>query len=84
MLTVFFTCDSSFYIDVILGSSSSDEDHNDNDENHNMCPICLGEFTDQMVGIPENCVHMFCIECIQEWTKVNFTVHIFFIAKAYL
>lgn len=54
---------------LFQGSSSSDEDHNDNDENHNMCPICLGEFTDQMVGIPENCVHMFCIECIQEWTK---------------
>lgn len=52
-----------------LDSSSGREE--DGDDEENLCPICLGGFEDQMVGIPENCGHIFCITCIQEWSKVS-------------
>ena len=35
------------------------------------CAICFSEFTDQEVGIPENCEHNFCLSCILEWAKVR-------------
>jgi len=42
----------------------------ENEERHNAdCPICLIEFTDQLVGQPENCQHLFCLDCIKEWSK---------------
>jgi PHD and RING finger domain-containing protein 1 len=34
------------------------------------CPICLDRLRDQDVGTPESCDHTFCLECIQEWSKV--------------
>ncbi|CAH1131039.1 unnamed protein product [Ceutorhynchus assimilis] len=33
------------------------------------CPICLVRFKLQKVGVPENCGHKFCLECILEWSK---------------
>jgi len=27
-------------------------------------------FRDQDVGTPESCDHVFCLECLQEWSKV--------------
>jgi hypothetical protein len=34
------------------------------------CPICLNKFKYQDVAIPSSCNHEFCIECIEEWSKV--------------
>eukprot|EP00112_Aurelia_sp_Birch-Aquarium-sp1_P005163 Seg1585.12 transcript_id=Seg1585.12/GoldUCD/mRNA.D3Y31 product="PHD and RING finger domain-containing protein 1" protein_id=Seg1585.12/GoldUCD/D3Y31 len=33
------------------------------------CPICLSEFIKQRIGQPENCRHLFCSDCIKEWSK---------------
>ncbi|XP_055944164.1 uncharacterized protein LOC129975203 [Argiope bruennichi] len=33
------------------------------------CPICFNRFIGQDLGIPENCEHIFCLECIKEWSK---------------
>uniref|UniRef100_F6PH84 Zinc finger protein n=1 Tax=Ciona intestinalis TaxID=7719 RepID=F6PH84_CIOIN len=33
------------------------------------CAICLNEFTKQKVGVPNNCRHIFCVDCILEWSK---------------
>lgn len=37
------------------------------------CYICLNEFEGQDIGTPENCerIHFFCLECIEEWSKVG-------------
>lgn len=64
--------------------SDSDDDESDESEdnscddgtitddiNNDQCAVCLMEFTDQKVGIPNNCTHVFCLVCIQEWAKVS-------------
>lgn len=33
------------------------------------CYICLSPFEEQSVGSLENCQHVFCIECILQWSK---------------
>ncbi|XP_060801312.1 PHD and RING finger domain-containing protein 1 isoform X2 [Amyelois transitella] len=37
--------------------------------NSDKCSICLLRFTDQEVGTPETCEHIFCLDCITEWSK---------------
>lgn len=37
--------------------------------NSDKCSICLLRFKDQEVGTPENCDHIFCVDCISEWAK---------------
>nr|XP_034829405.1 PHD and RING finger domain-containing protein 1-like [Maniola hyperantus] len=37
--------------------------------NSDKCSICLLRFTDQEVGTPESCEHIFCLDCILEWSK---------------
>ena len=67
---------------IIIESESDDEtdDSEDNpgdditltdDVTNDQCAICLMEFTDQKVGVPNNCTHVFCLVCIQEWAKVS-------------
>ena len=36
------------------------------------CYICLNEFEGQDLGSPDSCanIHHFCLECIEEWSKV--------------
>ncbi len=34
------------------------------------CPICLNSFKDQETGNPDKCQHTFCLECLEEWSKV--------------
>lgn len=36
------------------------------------CYICLNEFDGQDVGSPDSCenIHFFCLECLEEWSKV--------------
>uniref|UniRef100_H2YBV4 PHD and RING finger domain-containing protein 1 n=1 Tax=Ciona savignyi TaxID=51511 RepID=H2YBV4_CIOSA len=65
--------------DPILGiSDDSDEsdDEMDNEDVHDpgsdvdeSCAICLNEFTKQKIGVPNNCRHIFCVDCILEWSK---------------
>ena len=47
------------------------EDDSSDDENCDRCPICLNRLKQQDVGMPESCDHLFCLECIQEWSKVS-------------
>ena len=35
------------------------------------------EFTDQKVGVPNNCTHVFCLVCLQEWAKVSIELVLF-------
>ena len=35
------------------------------------CPVCLMSLKEQLLGTPNNCPHVFCFECIQEWAKVR-------------
>ncbi|XP_030767637.1 PHD and RING finger domain-containing protein 1 isoform X2 [Sitophilus oryzae] len=44
-------------------------DSDSSDGQSEKCPICLLSFRLQEIGIPENCEHNFCLECIQEWSK---------------
>ena len=47
-----------------------------------LCPICLCSFKNQNSATPEVCQHKFCLECIEEWSKVN-TILISFFAYLY-
>uniref|UniRef100_T2M3K5 PHD and RING finger domain-containing protein 1 n=1 Tax=Hydra vulgaris TaxID=6087 RepID=T2M3K5_HYDVU len=51
------------------GSDTDDNNSDDLEESDGLCPICLSEFTNQMVGVPKTCNHVFCLECLQEWAK---------------
>ncbi|CAG9562281.1 unnamed protein product [Danaus chrysippus] len=37
--------------------------------NSDKCSICLMRFTNQEIGTPEICEHIFCLDCITEWSK---------------
>ncbi|CAF1047802.1 unnamed protein product [Adineta ricciae] len=37
------------------------------------CSVCLNEFKNQEVGMPEGCQHIFCFICLFTWTKENQT-----------
>lgn len=37
--------------------------------NSDKCSICLLRFKEQEVGTPENCEHIFCLDCITEWSR---------------
>ena len=50
--------------------SSSSSDKEKSDKPNENCPICLNDFTDQEIGIPENCEHTFCLKCVLHWSKV--------------
>ena len=55
-----------------MSNSSPDIDNpmSESDGESEKCPICLAKIADQDVGTPESCDHDFCLECIQEWSKV--------------
>lgn len=36
------------------------------------CPICLCSYKDQNSAKPDVCEHRFCLECIEEWSKVSY------------
>ncbi|GFS94935.1 PHD and RING finger domain-containing protein 1, partial [Nephila pilipes] len=53
-------------VEIVQASGvSSSEDNGD----HESCPVCLNRFIGQDLGSPENCEHIFCLECIIEWSK---------------
>ena len=35
------------------------------------CAICMESLIKQKVGMPENCKHSFCLNCLIEWAKVK-------------
>lgn len=37
--------------------------------NSDKCSICLMRFTEQQVGTPATCEHIFCLDCIKEWSQ---------------
>ncbi|CAG9788002.1 unnamed protein product [Diatraea saccharalis] len=37
--------------------------------NSDKCSICLMRFTEQEIGTPQSCEHIFCLDCIMEWAK---------------
>lgn len=45
---------------------SSDSSNNDLLEK---CPICLFTFRQQEIGSPSSCQHIFCVNCIEAWSK---------------
>jgi hypothetical protein len=47
----------------------SDTDSSDGESEK--CPVCLNRIRDQDIGTPESCDHVFCLDCIQEWSKVG-------------
>ena len=51
--------------------SSSDSESSDSDDPGKSCPICLIRFKkDKPVAIPDGgCSHVFCVDCLREWSK---------------
>ena len=51
--------------------SSSDGESSDGDDPGKSCPIYLLRFKkDKRVAIPDGgCSHVFCVECLREWSK---------------
>lgn len=52
-------------------SFPGDVDSDSSDGESEKCPICLSRLLGQEIGSPETCDHVFCLECIAEWSKVN-------------
>lgn len=44
---------------------------NTSTDNYQNCPICLSTFDSDLLASLDVCAHKFCLECIQEWSKVN-------------
>jgi hypothetical protein len=38
---------------------------------HEQCPICLSLMKSQLLARPIDCKHNFCLECIEEWSRVS-------------
>lgn len=49
--------------------------------NRDVCPICLGSFRKQVSARPDVCEHKFCLECLEEWSKVSLIFDLFFHKK---
>jgi hypothetical protein len=61
-----------FLIQVCDGAAASAEYMSDSSDGQSeKCPICLLSFTVQEIGTPEACDHSFCVDCLQEWSKVT-------------
>ena len=42
---------------------------------HEQCPICLSLMKHQLLARPVECKHNFCLECIEEWSKVSLFIY---------
>ena len=61
-------------LDAVLDDVNFDESGEETStSNTDQCPVCLMSFKEQLLGTPNNCSHVFCFECIQEWSKVRTT-----------
>ncbi|KAJ8961793.1 hypothetical protein NQ318_021395 [Aromia moschata] len=54
---------------VATTAADANVDSDSSDGQSEKCPICLLSFKTQEIGTPESCDHVFCLECIQEWSK---------------
>ncbi len=52
-------------------STSSNQHQSHHNKNNELCPICLSSILNQTLARPVQCEHYFCLECIQEWSKVS-------------
>ncbi|XP_022050872.2 PHD and RING finger domain-containing protein 1-like [Acanthochromis polyacanthus] len=48
------------------------------------CYICLSPFEQQTVGSLDNCQHVFCLECIQQWSQTANTCPVDRISFAFI
>lgn len=55
-----------------LSESSSCSDDDSDSSKKERCPICLNKFKEQDIAIPNSCSHEFCLECLEEWSRVCF------------
>jgi hypothetical protein len=57
----------------LKGRSDSEDSHSSesSDNDKYRCPICLSSYKNQSSGNPDVCEHKFCLECIEEWSKVS-------------
>ena len=40
--------------------------------NYDICPICLCPLSSQKIfATPDSCDHIYCLDCLEEWSKVN-------------
>lgn len=61
-------------MDDALGDISLQDSGDEMLSSHSdQCPVCLMSLKEQLLGTPNNCPHVFCFECIQEWAKVRST-----------
>jgi len=59
-------------VDDVLGDISLQDSGDEKLSSHmDQCPVCLMSLKEQLLGTPNNCPHVFCFECIQEWAKVS-------------
>lgn len=35
------------------------------------CPICFENLSDKIKASPDNCEHIFCLPCLEKWSKVR-------------
>lgn len=57
-------------LDAVLGDVNLHESGEETpSSNTDQCPVCLMSLKEQLLGTPNNCPHVFCYECIQEWSK---------------
>ena len=54
-----------------MNNESDGDAESSDDEETVKCPICLLKIKGQIIGLPEVCGHPFCLDCIQEWSKVD-------------
>lgn len=53
------------------GDVGEEVSESESDDDSDKCPICLLQFRDNDIGVPESCDHTFCLDCLQEWAKVS-------------
>lgn len=62
---------SSKLNDQVKPSCSNSSISSNQNKNSELCPICLSSILNQTLARPAQCQHYFCLECIQEWSKVS-------------
>ncbi|XP_077291234.1 uncharacterized protein LOC143914771 [Arctopsyche grandis] len=51
-------------------SISKNDCHSDSSEGESdKCPVCLLKFSSQQIGTPDACDHIFCSDCLTEWSN---------------
>lgn len=67
----FLLCDKKDSMDSFHDVTMQNSGDEMSSGNSDQCPVCLMSLKEQLLGTPNNCPHVFCFECIQEWAKVR-------------